>query len=85
MKCNYHPETDSLFIHFSDEPSADSMDIKDNIVLDFDIKGRLIGIEIFSEASQTIDLQAFQKAGVLNVRQPDASECVSADREAVAD
>ena len=85
MKCNYHPETDSLFIHFSDEPSADSIDIKDNIVLDFDIKGRLIGIEIFSEASQTIDLRAFQKADILNVRQPDASECVSADREAVAD
>ena len=28
MKCNYHPETDSLFIHFSEGQSADSTEVR---------------------------------------------------------
>jgi len=84
MKCNYHPETDSLFIHFSEGQSADSIIIDEkNMVLDFDIKGRLIGIEIFGEASKTIDLSALEKAQVLNIRQPEISEV--GNQKAVAD
>ena len=80
MRCNYHPETDSLFIHLSEGPSADSVIIEaKNMVLDFDIKGRLIGIEIFREASDAIDLSALEKAGVLRVRQPEPSEECASD------
>ncbi len=87
MRCNYHPETDSLFIHLSEGPSVDSIIIDErNIVLDFDVKGRLIGIEIFSEASNAIDLSSLEKAGVLNISQPTPSEeYVSDNQRAVAD
>jgi uncharacterized protein YuzE len=87
MKCNYHPETDSLFIHFSEGPSTDSVIIDEkNMVLDFDVKGRLIGIEIFSEASKAIDLSALEAAGILSIRPAQSSEgCVPESQKAVAD
>jgi uncharacterized protein YuzE len=55
MKFNYYSETDSLYISLSDKSSVDSQEIIPNIVLDFDIEGKLVGIDI-DQASQTVDL-----------------------------
>ncbi|WP_042711518.1 DUF2283 domain-containing protein [Crocosphaera watsonii WH 8501] len=55
MKFNYYPETDSLYISLSDKSSVDSQEIAPNIVLDFDEKGKLVGIDI-DQASLTVDL-----------------------------
>jgi len=46
MKLNYYPETDSLYIDLSEQPSAESKEVSEGIVLDYDTKGNLVGIDI---------------------------------------
>lgn len=55
MKLDYHSETDSLYIELSDKPGADSEEVVDGIVFDYDAEGKLIGIDI-DHASQKLDL-----------------------------
>lgn len=56
MKLNYHPETDSLYIDLSERPSAESREISEGVVLDYDASGNLVGIDI-DNASRKVDLQ----------------------------
>ncbi|MEP7352888.1 MAG: DUF2283 domain-containing protein [Acidobacteriota bacterium] len=53
---NYHPETDSLYIDLSEQPSSESREISAGVVLDYDSHGNLVGIDI-DNASNKIDLQ----------------------------
>lgn len=41
MKVNYHPETDSLYIDLSEQPSVESREISAGVVLDYDESGNL--------------------------------------------
>ena len=56
MKLNYHPETDSLYIDLSELPSADSREISEGVVLDYDRDGHLVGIDI-DNASRKVQLE----------------------------
>ena len=56
MKLNYHPETDSLYIDLSEQPSAESREISEGVVLDHDAKGNLVGIDI-DNASTKVQLK----------------------------
>ena len=56
MKINYYPDTDSLYIELSEKESADSMEISEGIVLDYDNKGALVGIDI-DNATEKINLK----------------------------
>ena len=55
MKLNYFPETDSLYIDLAEQPSADSVEISEGVVLDYDAQGKLVGIDI-DNASAKVDL-----------------------------
>lgn len=55
MKINYYSDTDSLYIHLSDKPSIDSQEISEGVVLDYDEKGNLVGIDI-DNASNKVQL-----------------------------
>ena len=55
MKLNYHPETDSLYIDLSERTSAESREISEGIVLDYDEDGQLVGIDI-DNASKKVEL-----------------------------
>ena len=46
MELNHYPETDSLYINLSEQPSVESTEILEGILLDYDINGRLVGIDI---------------------------------------
>ena len=46
MKLNYYPETDSLYINLSEQPSVESLEISEGILLDYGADGRLVGIDI---------------------------------------
>lgn len=59
MKFNYYQETDSLYISLLDKPSADSQEVANGIVLDFDADGNLVGIDI-DHASQIADLSRLE-------------------------
>lgn len=56
MKLNYHRDTDSLYIDLCSKPSANSLEVSEGIVLDYDADGVLVGIDI-DNASRKIDLK----------------------------
>ncbi len=55
MKLNYYPDTDSLYIDLSEQTSANSKEISEGVVLDYDENGNLVGIDI-DNASRKIRL-----------------------------
>lgn len=46
MKLHYYKDTDSLYIDLSEKKSIDSREVTPGVVLDFDSKGHLVGIDI---------------------------------------
>jgi len=56
MKLNYYPETDSLYIDLSEKESAESREVSEGVVLDYDAEGNLVGIDI-DNASAKIQLK----------------------------
>jgi len=56
MKLNYYADTDSLYIDLSERPSAESREITEGVVLDYDAEGNLVGIDI-DNASRKVDLK----------------------------
>lgn len=56
MKLNYYPDTDSLYIDLSEQPSVESREITKGIVLDYDAAGHLVGIDI-DNASRKVELK----------------------------
>lgn len=57
MKLNYYAATDSLYIDLAEQPSVESREISDGIVLDYDSKGNLVGIDI-DNASRKVQLDS---------------------------
>jgi uncharacterized protein YuzE len=55
MRLAYDPATDSLYIHLSERPAADSDEVADGVVLDYDAAGTLVGIDV-QRASERADL-----------------------------
>lgn len=56
MKISYYPDTDSLYIDLSEQPSTESREISEGVVLDYDAQGRLVGIDI-DNASHKVELK----------------------------
>jgi uncharacterized protein YuzE len=56
MRINYYAETDSLYIDLSSKPSAESREVSDGIVLDYDADGNLAGIDI-DQASTKMEIK----------------------------
>ena len=56
MKLNYYADTDSLYIDLSEQPSVESREISEGVVVDYDSNGNLVGIDI-DNASKKVQLQ----------------------------
>lgn len=56
MKINYYPDTDSLYIEFSEKESSESIEISEGIILDYDREGVLVGMDI-DNAAKKINLK----------------------------
>ncbi len=56
MKLNYYPETDSLYINLSEQPSVESYEISEGVLLDYDADGWLVGIDI-DNASNKVEME----------------------------
>jgi uncharacterized protein YuzE len=63
MKLRYYAETDSLYIDLADRPSADSREVTPGVVLDFDVAGALVGIDI-DRASRVLDMSGLSSGSV---------------------
>jgi len=68
MRIHYSQEADALYIRLKETKIENSDEIADNIIMDYDESGNVVGIEILS-ASQKADvnnliIQAFDKVMV---------------------
>ena len=63
MKLAYYPDTDSLYIDLAEQPSTESREVSEGIVLDYDSAGNLVGIDI-DNASRTVQLQRLVVTGI---------------------
>jgi len=61
MKIEYSKEADALYVYFKEEYVAKSKEVEDGVVIDFDEKGQLIGIEVLDVT------QRFTLADIVNV------------------
>jgi uncharacterized protein YuzE len=52
MKLAYHPGTDSLTIDLSERPGVESREVSKGVVRDYDLSGRLVGIDIDKAANK---------------------------------
>lgn len=55
MKVEYDATTDSMYISLKEGVSAESEEVTDGVVLDFDDAGKVVGIDI-QHASQRADI-----------------------------
>ena len=61
MKIEYSREADALYVYFKEDFVAKSREIEDGVVIDFDDKGQIIGIEVLDAT------QRFSLADIVNV------------------
>lgn len=59
MKPKYYPDTDSLYIDLSSKFSTESIEVSEDVILNIDENGKLVGIDI-QNASQKVDLYNFE-------------------------
>jgi uncharacterized protein YuzE len=55
MKVSYFADTDSLYIDLSEKSCAESVEMSEGVVLDYDAVGALVGIDI-DNASRKVQL-----------------------------
>ena len=63
MRLEYYSETDTLYIQLRDEAGSDAQEVADDVVLDLNETGEVVGIEI-EHASQRIDLHDFHLSAI---------------------
>jgi uncharacterized protein YuzE len=69
MRFSYHPEIDSLYIHLTEKPGADVVEVSDNVVVDVDEQGVPVSIDIDANASKIVNLSHLEIEGLrLNQR-----------------
>jgi uncharacterized protein YuzE len=59
MKLHYYPETDSLYIELATTPGAETREIAEGLVVDFDSEGNVVGLDI-DHASRKLDLSKIE-------------------------
>lgn len=59
MKLHYYPETDSLYIELRPEPGAETREVAEGLVVDFNARGEVVGFDI-DRASEQLDLTSLE-------------------------
>ena len=66
MKIAYSKEADAIYVYFKEAFVAKSKEIEDGVVIDFDEKGQLIGIEVL-DVSQRFSLSDIVNINIENL------------------
>jgi uncharacterized protein YuzE len=59
MKLHYYADTDSLYIELKDVPGAETKEIAEGLVVDFDAECNVVGLDI-DHASRKLDLSKIE-------------------------
>jgi len=66
MKIEYSKGADALYVYFKEKHVAKSKEIEDGVIVDFDEKGHLIGIEVL-DVSQRFSLSDIANISIENL------------------
>jgi uncharacterized protein YuzE len=64
VKIEYSKKADAIYVYFKEDYVANSKEIEDGVVIDFDKEGQLIGIEVLDVS------QRYSLSDIVNVRIP---------------
>ncbi len=59
MKLHYYAETDSLYVEFTAQPGAETIEVADGLNVDLDAHGDVVGLDI-DRASKRLDLSTLE-------------------------
>lgn len=59
MKMHYYPDTDSLYVEFKSEPSAETREIAEGLNVDLDEHGDVVGFDI-DRAAERLELATLE-------------------------
>lgn len=59
MKTEYDPEANALYVKFSDDKIERTEELRPGIILDFDSRGHIVGIEML-DAKQKLSASALK-------------------------
>jgi len=48
MKIEFDPAADALYVRLSDQTILESEEVQPGVILDFDVSGKVVGVEILS-------------------------------------
>ena len=74
MKTSYDPATDSLYIHLADHASVDSVELTDWLVVNYDLEGVAVGIDVQKVTQATrfkgeeVKCSYLENEGTLHIR-----------------
>ncbi len=60
MKVSFNPETDALYVRFSETPVAETSEVRPGVMFDYDAEGRIVGMEIL-DASKNLAARDMNK------------------------
>lgn len=52
MKINYHKKEDALYLRFNDASVAESDEVREGVILDYDRNGKIVGMEVLDVAKR---------------------------------
>ncbi|MDE2350921.1 MAG: DUF2283 domain-containing protein, partial [Alphaproteobacteria bacterium] len=55
MKVNFDQDTDALYVRFSDSEISETVEVRPGVMLDYDAKGRIVGLEILDATKNLAD------------------------------
>lgn len=61
---SYDPTADALYIRLREGKVADSVELSNNIIVDYDEEGKIIGIEILNFSKTRINLNEIVMKGI---------------------
>jgi len=66
----YDPLADALYIRVRDSDIVDSIEVRENLIVDFDKNGEVIGIEVINFSKSKIDIGELLVKGIEIVAKP---------------
>jgi uncharacterized protein YuzE len=69
-RVKYDPLADALYIRVRDGDIVDSIEVRENLVVDFDKNGEVIGIEVINFSKSKIDIGELLMKGIEIVAKP---------------
>ncbi len=63
MRVDYDKVADSVYFKLKGEKVAESVEMSEGVIIDYDVKGEICGIEVLAFSKKNLDLNRLVKLG----------------------